>query len=704
MPRPGGPAYGSRVLELGTDGLDTWELQIKLIGWGSGSDNDGIGAMMDPVVVNGSFTSTTGDAVKRFQKAHGLRITGVVDGPVFQAIDHELSDHVVSVASLRCPCASGQNNGVIPCRCPSHPGSGKCGGFGKKGFAGKYLYEDDPTLPAEPLPVYAKDEHDGVDKAAIWAARALMHRAGLDRIKITAGYRCWHDNYFATDESRWHHRRGVLHLGSSIEFIHPGKCVESGNKACPECERVRAVALARCGYQLRWHRLDRVTVGEGGFDASPPTTPFALHLDTVMLKSREKADFVKTDEGAAAPLYAGKAGYSLPMDLGQGRDPMAASITAFYDNVEQAKGGLFPIGTGRMWHGGVHLHPGKKPVHAMTGGEVVACRVGEAEGAKALGSRNFVLLKHAWKGKTLYCLYLHLDGEKAAAKARVGWRKVLYLKTRDHAELLLPGAIYRVKSGKLEAQEDLGVGARVETTGAEIDPRTLDTAAPTGSKVIKLEGGKTARYVYTKREGTDVARVNKADAALADKLAKGEVIGLEKTIVVAAGEAVGSAGKAAKDAALHGLGAFVHLEAFADSWLFTAPGYLSIDASAAAKIADRRAIAAELVAAKLLPAPPDGVLLDQEIKALVADPGRGRLRSVVVKMESAWSVDWKDAFAKSPTFGFMKDADRDALGDAFNAYRWWGDAKAGAKAGMPGAAVVFHYHPIVLLLQMAYSP
>jgi hypothetical protein len=704
MPRPGGPAYGSRVLELGVDGLDTWELQIKLIGWGSGSDNDGIGAMMDPVVVNGSFTRTTADAVKRFQKAHGLRITGVVDEAVFRAIDGELNDHVVSVAGLRCPCVFGKNNGAVPCRCPKHPGSGRCGGFGKKGFAGEYLHEDDPTLPAERLPFYSKEEHDGVDKTAIWAARALMHRAKIDRIKITAGYRCWNDNYFATDESRWHHRRGVLHLGSSIEFIHPGKCVESGNKPCPECEKMRGVALAKCGYQLRWHRFDRVTVGEGAEGASPPTTPFALHLDTVMLKSREVVDFVKTDADAAAPLYPGKAGFSLPMDLGEGRDPTAASITDFYDNIEQAKGGFFPIGTGRMWHGGVHLRPGKKSVHAMTGGEVVACRVGEVEDAKPLGSRNFVLLKHHWKDRVLYSLYLHLDGEKATAKARVGWRKVLYLKTRDHVELILPGSIYRLKSGKLELQEDLGVGARLETTGAEIDPVTLDTAAPAGSRIVKLEGTKIPSYVYTKREGADVARLNKADAALADKLAKGEVIGLEKTIVVAAGEAVGSAGKAPTHATLHGLGAFVHLEVFSQSSLFIGPGYVAINASGTDQVADRKAITAALVKAKLIPDPPGGVLFDAEIKALAEDPSRGRFRSVVVKMDSVWSIDWKDAFSKSPTLTFMKDADRDALGDAFNAYRWWADAKAGAKAGMPAAPLVHHYHPIVMLLQMAYSP
>ena len=76
----------------------------------------------------------------------------------------------------------------------------------------------------------------------------------------------------------------------------------------------------------------------------------------------------------------------------------------------------------------------------------------------------------------------------------------------------------------------------------------------------------------------------------------------------------------------------------------------------------------------------------------------------VVKMDSVWSIDWKVAFSKSPTLTFMKDADRDALGEAFNAYRWWADAKAGAKEGMPSAPLVHHYHPIVMLLQMAYSP
>src|SRR4051812_35172395 len=139
VPRPGGPAYGSRTLELGTDGLDTWELQIKLIGWGSGSGSDGIDSAMDPVRVNGEVDATTRDAVKRFQKAHALAPTGAVEGGTFRAIDDEARAHPIAIASLRCPCVNGKNDGPILCRCANHDGAGKCGGFGNKRFAGKYL-------------------------------------------------------------------------------------------------------------------------------------------------------------------------------------------------------------------------------------------------------------------------------------------------------------------------------------------------------------------------------------------------------------------------------------------------------------------------------------------------------------------------------------------------------------------------------------
>jgi peptidoglycan hydrolase-like protein with peptidoglycan-binding domain len=703
--RPGGPAYGSRALELGTDGLDTWELQIKIIGWGSGSDNDGIGSVMDPVRVHGKFDTTTRDAVKRFQRAHGLTVTGVVDGNVFRAIDDELQAHPISISSLQCPCTTGKNKGVIPCRCPNHPNAGECKGFGNGRFAGQFLLDGTP-LSGEKLAVYDMEEHAGMDKAVLWAVRALMHRAGVTSIKPTAGYRCWQDNYFTTDEVRWHHRRSTLHLGHAIELIHPKTCIESGKGPCPECERMRQVALAKCGYQLRWHELDRVTVGEGRMDAAQPSTPFALHIDTVMRQTHEKADFVDTDAKAAAPLYTGKVGLSLPMDLGEGRDPKNASTAAVYDNVEKSQGGFYPIGEGRTWHPGIHLYPRKnKSVYAMADGEVVACRAGEAEDAKPFGSRNFVILKHTWKSKTLFSLYMHLDDGKASDKSKVGWRKQLYFLSRDHVEATEANAIYLLKGtgakASLIANPGLGPGERAETDGAELDPQTLDKLAPPKSKVVKLKSPKNA-YVYTNVGGKAVAKLNKAEAGLADKLTKGDVAGLATPIPVHAGDILGTVGKAAKDASLKPLGGFLHLEAFSEASLLTDPGYVAIDASAVDKLADRKEITDALVKAKLFTAPADGVLLDPEIKALATDPNRGRFRSVVLKTENTWAINWKDALKASKTLGFMKDADRDALATAFMDYQWWPAAASGK--GMPSGPVLYHYHPIVILLQMAYSP
>jgi hypothetical protein len=708
MARPAGPAYGFRTLEMGTDGLDTWELQVKLIGWGSGTDNDGIGGLMDPVRVNGTFDATTRDAVKRFQMAHGLPPTGIVDPNTFRAIDDEVRNHPISIANLKCPCVSGKNDGGILCRCGDHPNPGKCSGFGKQRFAGQFLLDGakDAALKAEKLPVYAMEEHDGVDKTALWAARALMHRAGIGRVQVTAGYRCWHDNYHDTDPTRWKHRRSVLHLGSSVEFIHVKKCVTKGANPCPECERIRQVALAKCGYQLRWHEPDRVTVGEGGLEAAPPAEPFALHLDTVMLLNREKADFVKTDADAAAPLYTRKVDFSLPVDLGGGRDPKYATTSVYYDNVEKAPGGQFPIGDGRVWHGGIHLTPTKFPsVRAMAEGEVVACRVGEAESAKALGSRNFVLLRHFWSGNNFYTLYMHLDGEAASPKAVAGWRRALYFRAKDHVEMTESGEVFRHKAaggGSLTATSRLPARDCAETTGGEVDPRVLDPKAPLNSKVIKLDRV-TDDYVYTKLNGIGVAKLNSAVAGLSDKLRNCDVIGLDKALPVHAGDVLGSVGKAPTHESLRGLGAFVHIEAFSDAVVLSGPGYVFLDASDEAKVADRKGITSALVAAGLLTNPPDGVLLDEDIVAHSDSVDRAKFRSAVVKMPSAWGIDWKVAFQKSKTFGFLKDAERDALGAEFLDYRWWPAAKTEAKGNMPPDGALYHYHPIVLLVQLAHT-
>lgn len=705
MARPGGPDYGTRVLEPGVSaGRDVWELQIKLIGWGSGSDDDGIGSVMDPARVNGDYDSTTRDAVKRFQKAHGLPITGAVDVATYRALDREAGDHPVFVTDLRCPCVTGANDGPILCRCNKHPSAGKCAGFGSGRFAGKFILEGTP-FAAEKLDLYDMEEHDGVDKATLWAARALMHRAGVKQVKVSAGYRCWHDSYHTVDDTRWRHRRSTLHLGKSIEILHAGVCVE-GAAACAECDRVRQVALAKCGFQLRWHEPDRVSVAEGRPGAPAPVVAAAVHIDTARRKNREKDDFVKTDADAVKPLYSYRAGLSYPVDRGGGLDPKIAPSNAFFDAIEAAKGGYFPLGRFRLWHGGVHLPAAiGGPIRAICDGEIVGCRVGEAEDAKAHGSRNFVLLRHRWKDKDLYSLTMHLDAEQASDAATVPWRRRLFLRTKDHLEALAPTAIYAHTAGapgKLTPQGSLEIGEAIEAQGGELDPRTLDPTAPANSKVVKLAAAPD-RYVYTTRDGVEVARCHPADAALADAIKDHRVIGLERPIRVFGGDCIGKGARTPTHASFAGLGAFFHLETFAEQNLLTAADYPVLDASDDAKVADRKEITAKLVAAKLVPPPVDGVLLDADIDALQKDPGRGRLRSAVLKAKSAWALDWKDALSKSPTFGFMKDADRDALGDAYNEYRFWADVKAG-KGPLPGSEVVHHFHPITLLLQIAFTP
>ena len=400
MPRPAATAqtaYGIRSLQIvpKCEGRDVWELQIKLLGWGSGSDNDGIGNVLDPVRVTGKFDSTTRDAVMRFQKALKLAVTGIVDAETFFAIDKEAALYPLFTHQMRCPCLKGDNDGPILCKCEKHDRNGKCAtGFGKGRFAGAFLL-DGTSASGETLDLYDKKEYDGIDKALLWAVRGLMRRATVKRAAITAGYRCWEDNYHHTDELRWHHRRLTFYLGKALEFYHDGRCTFVGDDwteaaGCHECSRIRSVALDKCGFQLGWQEPNRVSVAEGRKDGPPPVAPFAVHVNTVRRLDRQDADFVKTFLDSTLPLSTVSVKYSFPIDLGEGTDPRVANSNSFYSNIETGPGGWYPVGASRIWHGGVHLYAAKDTeVRAMADGEIVGIRVGEKADKKTLGSRNF---------------------------------------------------------------------------------------------------------------------------------------------------------------------------------------------------------------------------------------------------------------------------------------------------------------------------
>ena len=749
MPRvTDNPTYGARNLYLGCPkGLDIWNLQVKLIGWGSGSDNDGVGNTMDPVRLTGDFDSTTRDAVLRFQLAHKLPATGMVDGCMFRAIDREAALHPVLINDLKCPCVRGDNDGPILCRCTgddgntpprpvAHPYEGKCTGFGKALYAGTFLLDgktlaDGTSIADEKLDVYDRQEYAGMDKTVLWAVRAILDRtkmqteASFKNARISAGYRCWHDNYHYTDLTRWHHRQTTFHFGKTISFTISGYCTEPVWKDnvddCPQCKILRKTALEKCGFQSRWHEPGRVSLAEGPKTARPPSSPFAVNVDAVRLHERNgdgslnyTDHFVNTDLDAVKPLYGGAlAGVAFPMIQTSGvtvdsapiqiklaLDPKFASSETFFRNTETGNGGYFPLGKSRLWHGGVHLNaaPGAA-VFAIADGDIVGCRMGDPE-EQANGSRNFVLLRHeikkagAWKDKVFYSLYMHLDAEEAKADAKVRWRRELFQRTKDHVEASAPAPFFDVAQidgkDRLVPKPGFGAGDVVAVTGGEVAANTIDDSLPAAWKMYALAPPGTG-YVFTTREGQTMG----TKLAALTGVTAGAVIGLAKPIRVCAGERLGGVSKAAPDC-----DTYLHLETFAEAAL-PAAGVVSVTADSA-KMAEMKAIVAKLTTgANLLPQTQDGVLTAAEVKKIYSSPPYyAQLRSAEIKMPSAWSLDWQAALSGATSLGFLDDPS--SLGGEWKKFQWWDDVKSGNGQLPADPTAIYHYHPIALILQIAY--
>jgi hypothetical protein len=708
-------------------GLDVWELQIKLLAWGSGSDPDGIGSPNMPVRVTGEFDRATRDAVKRFQHALTLPVTGIVNDATFTAIDKEAALWPVVVWQMRCKCADGKNVMPVRCRCEDHPNAGVCTGFGNGRFNGSFLLDnvtlpDRTSLSAEQWDIYDMREYPGLDKALLWTLRGLMRRANVQRLGIAAGYRCWQDNYQSTDGRRWRHRRSTFHLGKAVDIYHDGTCAEYGQNpfavgTCATCAAIRTVAVNTCGFQARWHQMDRVSVGDVARDGSPPSNPFSLTVSTVRRRDREDDDFVAKYHDSVKPLYPAKAGtFSYPLNIANrpdGLDVLSAPSPGFFSKTETGDAGWYPLGLSRTWHTGIHLYEAAgAEVRAIADGEIVGVRGGEAANAKALGSRNFVLIRHKHKDrsdqeKTWYSLYMHLDAGTIDAASAVPWRKKLHDRTVDHLLFLDPSPVFTHVPGqpalvppvpsRLVPAPGHAAGERIPTAvaAAAADPRTaLDPVAPPNSQVIQL-ANPASTYAFVSMEGENLAQVVAADAALVNSIANADIIALDPPIRVVAGELLGYVAPAPTDALLTQHGSFLHLEVFSETQILSDDGYKLIDVSAATEVADRKQVVLKMKAAGLTVGLPADVLLQTDIDHDWSPVSLLPERSVVLKTPNQWSLDWKAALAAATPLSFMADAARDTLGDSMNEYRWWVEVSGNNR--LPASTTVFHYHPMALL-------
>ena len=346
-------------------------------------------------------------------------------------------------------------------------------------------------------------------------------------------------------------------------------------------------------------------------------------------------------------------------------------------------------------------------------GEIVGCRTGDPE-VQPHGSRNFVLIKHKllakgpWENQEFYSLYMHLDEEKAADDAKVRWRRELYFRSKRHvvASVTCPRLAQKTfgTDKRLLCQEGLAPGESAEVVDNAVAAKTLDDRAPDSSDVVRLPGTDPT-YIPTKWENQELAKIAGAVAGLTAKLTAGAVVGLKEPIPVHVGELLGQVAKAPTDDSLKGGGAFLHFETFAAASLPVGPqGFVAVSGPTdPKKAADRKEAVDALVKAQALPQPTDGVLLESELGSIIGKAPYGPLlRSTTLSAASHWAVDWDAALQQATCFGFLADTDRKALATAFNTYSWWADVKS-QQGAIPAPETIYHYHPIALILQIAYA-
>jgi hypothetical protein len=438
--------------------------------------------------------------------------------------------------------------------------------------------------------------------------------------------------------------------------------------------------------------------------------------------------------------------YSSLRDFKEGMGDLMAEI--YYNNNEAGRGGFYPIGGTRTWHGGIHLYPDQDRdiVHAPLEGRLVCARLApddeESKKKWPLGSPNFILLKHRMnlngKEEKFYSLLMHLSQDpwpapgapEADPRLRFPWLRDILLAPAVGSDLVTKFDWKKLYLKVVNAcsLQNTSVNPPVTTQLApgdilEIDPSKADelkawygTAA--GGKATRKSDGKSGTLIAWAQDLVPVDVYPARYAELRQKLAKGDVVDLWKEeLFVSAGEPIARVGSWSGKPTFH---FEIFSEQFIKCWLDDETKVIK-DTDTNLFI-DRKAFTEKFF--KLLDdAYPDNAGVHEHMVGTGAKKGDGVItraevieffnhsaereafRELVTYHLSEWSdaAEWDKLDDKGKeAFGFMEGPTLKIIKDQIAPYVWW--SKNLKIDGLPkdNKTPLYYYHPIRFLMWIDY--
>jgi hypothetical protein len=208
-------------LTVGMSGKLIEEINIRLAGFG--------GSVKTNSEID-KFTNDTASAIKSFQRDFmEVPGTGKVCGDVLSALDQFRLLFPINIEEMKCRC-------------------GSCGGFGQ-GLANSGAVK----IYGEHKEVINGVEFPGIHRGLAWLFRsALFYTAVKDKalgysfLKISSGYRCWHDN-------KVNGRKTYNHMGNALDLqFSQGKSTTRCTGPALESLR-KSIFIDRLGANMGWN-------------------------------------------------------------------------------------------------------------------------------------------------------------------------------------------------------------------------------------------------------------------------------------------------------------------------------------------------------------------------------------------------------------------------------------------------------------------